>query len=137
MPGTNHQLEKGFIDELDIHQRAVADEMLKLYSLKTLVDIRQQGPSETLRKQFAHINEFEWIDLIQKVLLAKISYFEPNDHFNLQELDKLLQIAKDSLGLSENADEQKIVQYTAQRYPIFSNVLQQILILRQKKLNSC
>jgi hypothetical protein len=135
MPGTNHQIENGFIDDLPMNVRPAAEDLLKHHTLKQLLQMRAHGVNDFLHKTYPYINEFDWINIIQSVLLTKISYFELNEHFSLRELDKLTEIAQSALDLPNNSP-QKIFQYCEHRYPVFARVMEKLIILRQKKLKT-
>lgn len=135
MPGTNHHIESGFINDLPFNMRAAAEDLLRHNTLKQLIEIRKHGPNEFLQKTYPTINNFDWINIVQSVLLTKISYFELNELFSLRELEKLLEIAQDALDLPNNSPR-KIYQHCEFRYPVLARVIRDLIILRQKKLTA-
>lgn len=135
MPGTNHHIDTSFIHELPLNMRPAAEDLLKHHPLKELLLMRRQGVSDLLRRSYLFINEFDWILIINCVLLTKISYFEINPQFNARQLDKLLEIAQDALDLPDSSPK-TLYKFSEYRYPVFANVIKNIIILRQKKLKS-
>lgn len=135
MPGTNHHIDTSFIHELPLNMRPAAEDLLKHHPLKELLLMRKQGVNDVLRRCYPFINEFDWILIINSVLLTKISYFDVNSHFNPRQLDKLLEIAQDALDLPDSSPK-NLYKYSEYRYPVFANVIKNIIILRQQKLKS-
>lgn len=135
MPGTNHHIDTTFINELPLNMRPAADDMLKNHALSELLLMRKQGVNEFLRRTYSFITDFDWILIINSVLLTKISYFEVNAHFSPAQLDKLLEIAQDALDLPDSSPK-NLYKFTEYRYPVFANVIKNIIVLRQHKLKS-
>lgn len=133
MPGTNHNVESGFIGELAINLKPPAEDLLKHSTMKQLILMRQHGIDDFFQKSYPFINDLEWLDIIDKVLLTKISYFELNDRFTAAQMNKLLEIARLAMNLP-NESAQNIYQITEYRYPVFAKVIKNIIFICLKKV---
>lgn len=133
MPGTNHHIESGFIGELPLNLKPPAEDLLKYSTLKQLILMRQHGIDDFFQKTYPYINNAEWLDIIDKVLLTKVSYFELNEHFTNAQMNKLLEIARLALKLP-NESAKNIYQITEYRYPAFAKVIKNLIVICQKKV---
>lgn len=133
MPGTNHHVETGFIGELALNLKPPAEDLLKYSTLKQLILMRQHGIDDFFQKTYPFINDTDWLDIIDKVLLTKVSYFEIDDRFTAAQLNKLLEIARSAMKLP-NENAKSIFHITEHRYPVFSNVIKDIISICQKKV---
>ncbi|MBE0493158.1 MAG: hypothetical protein IBX48_02350 [Thiomicrospira sp.] len=133
MPGTNHHVESGFIGELPLNLKPPAEDLLKYSTMKQLILMRQHGIDDFFQKTYPFINDTEWLDIIDKVLLTKVSYFELNDRFSAAQMNKLLEIARFALKLP-NESAQSIYQITEHRYPVFAKVIKNLIFICQKKV---
>lgn len=133
MPGTSHQVETGFIGELALNLKSPAEDLLKFSTLKQLILMRQHGIDDFFQKTYPFVNDTEWLDIIDKVMLTKISYFELSDRFTAAQLNKLLEIARFGLKLP-NESAQSLYQITEYRYPVFAKVIKTLMTICQKKV---
>jgi hypothetical protein len=130
MPGTNHQVEMEFLNRLPLELRPAADDLLRHNTLKQLILMRHEGVNEFLRKRFYQLSEVEWVRIINTVILTKISYFEINKQFSVEQLDKLIEIALDALDMPQQTPV-NLYRMTEKRYPVFANVIK--LCIQYKK----
>lgn len=135
MPGTNHNIETGFIDALSLEVRSAAEDLLKHNTLNELLTMREHGVSDFLHQHYAFIDEVEWQNIIQAVILTKISYFEPNEDFSSRQLATLFKIAQSVMDLPDKTAK-AIYQATRQDYPLFASVIKKIVQLQQVKLKN-
>ena len=133
MPGTNHNVEPGFIGELALNLKVPAEDLLKYSTLKQLILMRQHGIDDFFQKTYPFINDAEWLEIIDKVLLTKVSYFELNDRFTLTQMNKLIEITRFALK-QPNASPKVIFQLTEYRYPVFADVIKTLIFIYQKKV---
>ena len=125
MPGLAHNIERGFLNNLDLHLRDVAETLLILHPLRTLLTIKLEGPDETLRSQYDTLTDIEWEKLINAVLLTKVTYFELNEHFTLEELDLLDQVVMLAMN-GAHTQRQALSSGSQLSYPVFNNWLAQL-----------
>jgi uncharacterized protein YeaO (DUF488 family) len=132
MPGTNHDVEPGFMDELPFSLRDAALDLLNYSSLKEILEVRAYGPTPYLRKTFTHSQE-EWHVITRAVLLTKISYFTLNTLYPTHYIDHLTKLALHAYGLpSGNLVE--LYQAVHSKYPYFADWLKKALETKKNKL---
>lgn len=135
MPGTNHQVETQFLNNLTFSLREAAEDLLKHNTLKQLLLMRRDGVNDFMKKTFPKINDLEWVQVINAVLLTKISYFEVNSQFTEKQLDKLLEIAQSAYELPGN-NPVNLYRITEHKYPVFARVVKDILLLKKHFLRN-
>lgn len=101
MPGSNHDIDASFLDELPLAVRGAALDLLRFNSLKQLIEYKLNGPSEHLTSKHK-LNEMQWLNTTNAVILAKISYFEIEVDFPNRYIDKLLEIAAAAADMHTN-----------------------------------
>ena len=73
MPGSSHQLESKFINDLDPNLREPCMYLLDAFTLHDLLDMEAQN----LRPDnFQSFSNFEFNRMLHASILAKVSYFE-------------------------------------------------------------
>lgn len=122
MPGTNHQVESGFLEELALNHRPAAELMLRHHTLREILLFDTKGITEQIKQDFPHIQQNEWKHISRNALLTKISYFELNELFTHEELQMLAKITFYALDLPNNS-LQTIYEYSAYRYPVFAETI--------------
>lgn len=133
MPGTNHRRENGFLENLSIGQREAAENLLRHQTLRNLLVMDKQGVDEFEQQNFPFIKDHEWQEVIKRVILIKISYFEANESFELAEIDFLIKVAKITLEMP-NASITELYNYIESRYPVFARTIRDFLVIRQVKV---
>lgn len=133
MPGTNHNADSGFIGDLALNLREPAEDLLKYSAMKQLILMRKHGIDDFFQKLYPFVNEVEWIDIIDKVMLTKVSYFELNDRFTAAQMNKLIEISRFALK-HPNASPQSLYQLTELRYPVFAKVIKNLIDICKKKI---
>ncbi|UQB41730.1 hypothetical protein JX580_08625 [Thiomicrospira microaerophila] len=133
MPGTNHQVESQFMDNLSFSARQAADDMLGHETLKTFLDYKVHGINSYYKNKYANISELEWSKTLRAVTLTKLSYFELNSFFTNEEIDKWIEIAQDAFELPHGnpINLYKIVEH---KYSVFTKVLKTAILIKQQRL---
>lgn len=131
MPGTNHDIEAGFLDNLSFSLRPAASDLLMHFRLKQLLEMRQSGPTEDLEKRF-DLTLPQWFTVLDAVILTKISYFRIVPEMKTKHLDILQKAAgialhQPGMGLDE------IYRKTEQSYSYFSQTILKMLEVRRIK----
>ena len=99
MPGSSHDVDPSFMDTLPLSIREPALDLIRFSSLKELLGIRLNGPSEKAKEQHPTLNREQWDQVLNSVILTKVSYFQIQLHFPNRYIDKLLEIAAFAYGM--------------------------------------
>ena len=91
MPGANHPMESVFLDTLSPNLRPAAIEILHNYHLKEMITFRQKNVPPKLRAEF-ELSEGEWLQVLDKVILTKVSYFHISPLMSLEHINLLTKI---------------------------------------------
>ena len=132
MPGTNHDVEAGFMDELPFPLRDAAVDLITYSTLREMLDIFIHGPTPFLKRKFEH-TEKEWRQLSRAVLLTKVSYFELNPLFPNRDIDRLCDIAVYAYGQADG-DLVSLYHEVVNKYPYFADWLKSVIEVKQQKL---
>lgn len=130
MPGTNHQVESGFLEELALNHRPAAELMLRHHTLREILLFNTKEIADKLKQDFPHIKPDQWKQISRQALLTKISYFELNELFEKEELTMLAKITLYALDLPKNS-LQTIYEYSEYRYPVFAQTILKLSRLLQ------
>jgi hypothetical protein len=133
MPGTNHQIESQFLDNLGYSARNAAEDMLTHDTLKKFLNYKDQGVNSFYKRKYDSISDIEWDKTVRAVILTKLSYFELNTYFTNQELDKWLEIAQDALQIP-HGNPLTLYKMVENKYPVFSKVVKTALLIKQQRL---
>ncbi|WP_044411102.1 hypothetical protein [Thiomicrospira microaerophila] len=133
MPGTNHQVESQFLDNLSLSARSAAEDMLTHDTLKKFLNYQAQGVSGFYTKKYPNITQIEWDKIIRAVILTKLSYFEINNYFTNQELDKWLEIAQDAFQ-QPHGNPVTLYKTVENKYSVFAKVVKTALLIKQQRL---
>lgn len=121
MIGTNHSVEAGFMDKLPFTHRDAALDLLKFSRLKQLVDMRLTQPSQFLQDRFSLTPE-HWNEVLNAVILTKLSYFTISPSYPNAYINKLLEIAAYALSLPGGSIGE-MFSITEKEYPFFARWL--------------
>jgi hypothetical protein len=99
MPGSSHDVDPSFMDTLALSIREPALDLIRFSSLKELLTIRLDGPSQLLKEQYPTLTREHWNQLLNAVILTKVSYFQVQLHFPNRYIDKLIEITAFAYGM--------------------------------------
>ncbi|AHF02182.1 hypothetical protein THIAE_01835 [Thiomicrospira aerophila AL3] len=133
MPGTSHQLERQFLDNLSFNARLAAEDMLAQEPLHKLLNYLDHKIDDYYLQTYAEVRPDEWTDILQSVILSKLSYFEFNKLFSNDEIDKWFEIAKLALQIS-HTNQHELYKQVEKEYPTFAKVAKTALIIKQQRL---
>lgn len=123
-------LATSFLDNLPVSHRNAAMEIFNFSSLKDMLVIRLEGPDEVLTKRFSFKPE-EWIELLNAVILTKLSYFKVRFGFPNLYLNRLLEISSFCLGCS-NSDATTMASIVEREHPVFAEWLKQVAMVKRQ-----
>ena len=132
MPGSNHDVDASFMDALPISVREAATDLIRFASLKDMLEIRQEGPTEFLQNRF-NLNEEQWQQVVNAVILTKVSYFQVELHFPNRYIDKLIEIACYAHGMPSN-DPIDLYQSVISNHPNFAVWIKHAIQIKQQNL---
>lgn len=133
MPGTNHETESAFMNELPLNLRDAAVDALHNYRLRQLIEMKTQGPADFLTRTFPEVTRSQWLQIFDAVILTKVSYFRPDITFPVKYIDKLIEIIVHSCH-DDSSNIRTIYQKSLKEYPFFANWIKKSLEVRQKKI---
>lgn len=131
MPGTNHELEAGFMDALSFSLRPAAADLLMHYRLRQLLNMRKEGPLPELTRRF-DLTTQQWLKILDAVILSKISYFRITPDIKEEHLEILQKAAGFALhqpGMSLT----EIYKRTEKNYTFFSQVILKMMEVKRIK----
>ncbi len=99
MPGSSHDVDPSFMDILALSLREPALDLIRFSSLKELLTIRLDGPSQRSKEQYPTLTRDEWNKILNAVILTKVSYFQVQLHFPNRYIDKLIEITAFAYGM--------------------------------------
>ncbi|WP_157760800.1 hypothetical protein [Hydrogenovibrio halophilus] len=124
MPGMNHEFEANFLDELPPVTREAAASLLQFYRLRQLMDMRQFGPDKRMSEDF-DLTPSQWNQVLDAVILTKVSYFVIDTSMPPKYIKKLLDIAGWALEEPET-NLQQMKRLTQRNYPFFYDWLKKV-----------
>lgn len=129
MPGRNHTIEAGFLDELPVSLRAPAADLLHFYRLKQLLDMHFNGVDDYLSKQFS-LSPTEWQKVLDAVILTKVSYFEVTPQMSPKHINRLIEITAFALH-EPKPTLAGLYKQVERHYPYFASWLKNIQHVRE------
>lgn len=133
MPGTNHEIESGFMDSLSFSLRPAATDLLMHYRLKQLLQIRKGGPYPELTRRF-DLTPAQWLTVTDAVILTKLTYFQIHVDMTNEHLDLMHEAAANSL-LHPGMSLQDMYQKTEMQYGYFAQFVLKLIEVRRLKEN--
>ncbi|MDG6777190.1 hypothetical protein QCB44_00575 [Thiomicrorhabdus sp. zzn3] len=131
MPGSSHEVDPTFMDELPLSVRDPALDMIRYATLKEMLLMRINGPTSYYRERYS-LSEEQWTLVLNAVLLTKISYFQITMDFPNAYIDKLLEIAAFAAGLP-GQDAAGLYKAMVNDHPMFADWIKRCLIVKQQK----
>ncbi len=127
MPGSSHDVDPSFMDTLALSIREPALDLIRFSSLKELLTIRLDGPSQLSKEQHPNLTREQWNKILNAVILTKVSYFQIQLHFPNRYIDKLIEITAFAYGMKgENIGDlyQALIHDHSQMAAWIKNALQ-------------
>ncbi|WP_321326188.1 hypothetical protein [Thiomicrorhabdus sp.] len=132
MPGSNHNLDASFMDALPISVREAGLELIRFYSLEKMLDLRINGIDDFLKERYK-LKEEQWFQVLNAVILTKVSYFEIELHFPIRYIDKLIEIAAFARGLAD-PDPVNLYQSVLSDHPQFAEWIKKAIQIKQQNI---
>lgn len=130
MPGRNHAVEAGFLDALPASYRDAAADLLHFYRLSQLLDMRQNGVYPEVQDRF-DLEPIQWFEILDAVILTKVSYFDVTTQMSPKHINKLLEITAFALH-HPGAPLSEIYQLVEKDYHFFADWLKQVQEVRME-----
>ncbi|WP_178862136.1 hypothetical protein [Thiomicrorhabdus cannonii] len=134
MPGSSHEVDATFMDELPFSVREPALDLVRYATLKEMLEMRLHGPSLHYRNKY-NLTPDQWNLLLNAVILTKISYFQINTYFPNAYIDKLIEIAAFAAG-KKGASALDLYQEMLLDHPVFADWLKTCLLVKQQKIRT-
>lgn len=99
MPGSSHDVDPSFMDNLELSIREPALDLIRFSSLKELLTIRLDGPRQLSKAQHPTLTRGEWNKILNAVILTKVSYFQVQLHFPNRYIDRLFEVLAFAYGM--------------------------------------
>lgn len=131
MPGSNHDIDASFMDALPFSLREAALNLLRYSSLSQMLEMVRNEPSDYLGSQFSLTSQ-QWNQVLNAVILTKISYFQISLEFPDVYINKLLEIAAFSFGMS-GSNPAELYQAMLNQHPVFAEWIKKSLMIKQQK----
>lgn len=131
MPGSNHDVDASFMDALPFSVRDAALELIRFSSLKQMLEMLQNGPNEFMKNNFS-LTQQQWNQVLNTVILTKISYFQISPLFPNVYIDKLIEIAAFVSG-RKGANAAELYQAMLNDHPVFAEWIKNCLLVKQQK----
>jgi len=131
MPGSNHDIDASFMDTLPFSLRDVALELIRFSSLKDMLEMLQNGPNKQLKSNF-NLTPQQWNQVLNTVILTKVSYFQISTNFPNVYIDKLIEIAAFAYGM-KGANPAELYQSMLNQHPQFAEWIKECLLVKQQK----
>lgn len=131
MPGSSHDVDPSFMDAVPLAMRDPALDMIRYASLREMLLMRQEGPSDYYRNKYS-LTPSQWQFVLNAVILTKVSYFQITTDFPDAYIDKLVEIAAYAHGVP-GSRAQDLYQMMLNDHPIFANWLKTCLVVKQQK----
>ncbi|KUJ72797.1 hypothetical protein [Thiomicrospira sp. WB1] len=122
MPGLNHTIEANFLDALSQNLRPAAMELLRDYRLRQMLDMLLDGPTSSIEQRY-ELDPTQWQELLEAVILTKVTYFEINPGMQHQHLKILIEIASYCLH-QPHASISQLIEFTKKETPYMAEWLQ-------------
>ena len=132
MPGNNHDVVASFMETLPLPVREAATDLICYASLKDMLKIRQEGPTDFLQNRF-NLSPVQWQQVVNAVIMTKVSYFQIDLHFPNRYIDKLIEIACYAHGMPSN-NPMDLYQSVLSDHPSFAMWIKNAIQIKQQNL---
>ncbi|MDX1353214.1 MAG: hypothetical protein R3254_09390 [Thiomicrorhabdus sp.] len=130
-----NKYETASLLKLPPHARDVGEYLLTITPLNKLLHLWQEKQPDLELLHFYKVPESYWNEILDATLLAKTTYFLPNDKFTKEELLYLMKAACESIHLPLSSYSVKeVIEMSEEEYPVFSEWLRLFAnLLKEKK----
>jgi len=132
MPGSNHDVDASFMDALPISLREAGLDLIRFSALDELLEFRVNEPNEFLKNRF-NLTPEQWFQVLNSVILTKVSYFQIERHFPNRYIDKLIDISAYAQGLDSN-NPIDLYQSMLAEHPNFAAWVKNAIQVKQQNL---
>jgi hypothetical protein len=133
MPGSSHDVDPSFMDNLPLPLRDPALDFIRYSGLKELLTMRLEGPSQFLKEQYPALTADQWNKILDAVILTKVSYFELEVKFPNRYIDKLIEIIAFAYNMkSEGITE--LYQALINDHPQMAAWIKKALLIKQQNI---
>ncbi|WP_373017498.1 hypothetical protein [Thiomicrorhabdus sp.] len=132
MPGSSHEIDPTFMDDLALSLRDPALDLIRFSTLKEMITMRKEGPTKYYSEKYGNLSHDQWQTVLNAVILTKISYFQISEHFPNAYIDKLIEIAAYAFHM-QGCNELDLYQAMMQNHPMFANWIKKCLVVKQQK----
>ena len=106
------------------HARDIAEHLLTVTPLSDLLVLWQAKEPNRELLRLHKVPESFWNEILDATLLAKTTYFLPNEKFTKEEITYLMKAACESIQLPLNAYSVKdVIKMSKEDYPVFNEWL--------------
>jgi len=127
--------EKTALLQLAPHARDVAEQILTVTPLNELLQLWLSKEPDTTLLTLHKVPIGMWSEIVDAALLAKVTYFLPNERFDKEEVLYLIKIACLSINKPLSAFTIKeVIELTKEDYPVFSHWLTDFAFLLKQKM---
>ena len=131
MLGSNQDIDASFMDALPFSARDAALELIRFSSLKAMLEMQQNGPNEFMQNKFP-LTQQQWNQVLNTVMLTKVSYFQITPELPNAYIDKLIEIAAFAFG-KKGANARELAQAMVKHHPLFAKWLQNCIRVKEQK----
>lgn len=132
MLGSSHNIDPSFVNNLPLVLRDPASALIRVVSLKTMLEMRQDPSCHFLYGDFQLTNA-QWQTALNAATLTKISYFEIELGFPNVYINKLIEIASYAYGLP-NKPAPVLYQAMIHEHHQMADWIKKALLIQQQNL---
>ncbi len=132
MLGSSHDTDPSFINNLPFILRDPALALIRVASLKTMLEMRQDPSSHFLYNDF-QLSHTQWQITLNAAILTKVSYFEIELGFPIIYIDKLIEITACAYGLP-NKSAPVLYQAMLHEHHQMASWIKKTILIKQQTL---
>lgn len=132
MLGSSHNIDPSFLNNLPLSLRDPASAIIRIASLKTMLEMRNDPKCHFLYHDF-QLTQTQWKVVLNTAILTKVSYFEIEQGFPSAYIDKLIEIASYAYGLP-NKPAPVLYQIMLHEHPQMANWIKKAILIKQQTL---
>ncbi|WP_319558478.1 hypothetical protein [Thiomicrorhabdus sp.] len=121
MFGDQDNIDSSFMDRLPVSYRNPALELISQTDLRSMLLMRKQGVPIELESKY-QLSSQQWLQIINSVILTKLSTFEVNTGFPNRYINKLVEIVGAVYGMPNKTARQLEVLFR-ENHPHFADWL--------------
>lgn len=132
MLGSSHDIDPSFVNNLPLILRDPASALIRVTSLKTMLEMRQNPSGHFLYNDF-QLTHSQWQTTLNAAILTKVSYFEIELGFPNIYIDKLIEITSYAYGLP-NKSGSVLYQSMIEEHRQMAAWIKKALLIKQQNL---